>query len=551
MRRRGGNDVRFHSKLMLIICSLLFGVTVILGTMFEQMLAGVLEHEIGTRALHTAKTVAQMSEIKRAFDTEDPAKIINPIVEKIRVDTNAAFITVGNLQSIRYSHPDPEQIGKKMVGGDNEAVFKGQSIISETVGSLGPGLRGKTPIYDEEGKVMGVVSVGFLFEDINETIESYRNRIFVIGIVTLLLGVVATLILSQNVKKAIFGLEPEQIGRLYQENQAVLESIREGIVAVNKDGAITLANQTALHMLGQAKDNDRIMDKQDELVRSLGLHEVIETGKAEFDRETKVDEHILVVNRVPIMDKERHVLGAVASFRNRSELFEVTQELSRVKEYAEVLRSQTHEYSNKLHLISGLIQLESYQEAIETISSELNVHVHNTTFIMQEVPDPLIGGLLLGKLNQANERKMELKIDPESNFRDIPASIDRSQLIVILGNLIDNAMDAVKAPGAFAPEIMIFLLNMEEVLLIEVEDRGPGISEENAERIFELGFSTKQQPNHGYGLHLVKQAVIHVHGNITHTGNPAGGTIFTVTIPKDAYTAERKEAVLDDTGTHY
>lgn len=543
--------MRFHSKLMLIICSLLFGVTAILGTMFEQMLADVLEKEIGTRALHTAKTVAQMSEIKQAFAAEDPAKIINPIVEKIRVSTNASFITVGNLQSIRYSHPDPEQIGKMMVGGDNEAVFQGHSIISETVGSLGPGLRGKTPIYDEQGKVMGVVSVGFLFEDINETIESYRNRIIVIGIVTLLLGVAATLILSQNVKKAIFGLEPEQIGRLYQENQAVLESIREGIVAVNKKGSITLANQTALHMLGQAQEKDSIMEKQDELVRSLGLHEVIETGKAEFDRETNVDEHVLVVNRVPIMDKERHVMGAVASFRNRSELFEVTQELSRVKEYAEVLRSQTHEYSNKLHLISGLIQLESYQEAIETISSELNVHVHNTKFIMQEVPDPLIGGLLLGKLNQANERKVELKIDPESNFRDIPASIDRSQLIVILGNLIDNAMDAVKSPGAFAPEITIFLLNMEEVLLIEVEDRGPGISEENAERIFDLGFSTKSQPNHGYGLHLVKQAVLHVHGNITHTGNPVGGTIFTVTIPKDARTAERKEAVLGDTGISY
>lgn len=526
--------MRFHSKLMLIICSLLFGVTAILGTMFEKMLGDVLEGEIGTRALQTAKTVAQMAEIKQAFNTEDPASIINPIVETIRINTNAAFITVGNLESIRYSHPDPSQIGKKMVGGDNEAVFQGKSIITETIGSLGPGLRGKTPIYDEQGKVMGVVSVGYLFEDINETIESYRNRIIVIGIVTLLLGVAATLILSQNVKKAIFGLEPEQIGRLYQENQAVLESIREGIVAVNKDGTITLANQTAMQMLGQADDKNRIMPNQDELVRSLGLHEVIETGKAEFDRETNVDDHVLVVNRVPIMDKERRVMGAVASFRNRSELFEVTQELSRVKEYAEVLRSQTHEYSNKLHLISGLIQLESYQEAIETISSELNVHVSNTKFIMQEVPDPLIGGLLLGKLNQANERKVELKIDPESNFRDIPASIDRSWLIVILGNLIDNAMDAVKAPGAFAPQLSLFLLHMEDVLLIEVEDRGPGISEEHAERIFELGFSTKPQPNHGYGLHLVKQAVSHVNGNITHTGNPLGGTIFTVTIPKNA-----------------
>lgn len=149
---------------------------------------------------------------------------------------------------------------------------------------------------------------------------------------------------------------------------------------------------------------------------------------------------------------------------------------------------------------------------------------------------------LLGKLNQANERKIELKIDPDSNFRDIPAAIDRAQLIVILGNLLDNAMDAVLSPGAFAQEVTIFLLDMEEVLLIEVEDRGPGISRENAERVFELGFSTKVKPNHVYGLHLVQQAVAKLHGNITHTGNPPGGTIFTVTLPKrSSHVADMKE----------
>ncbi|MGZ0050408.1 ATP-binding protein [Brevibacillus gelatini] len=534
--------MRFHSKLMLIICSLLFGVIVILGTTFEHMLGEALEKEIGTRALHTAKTVAEMKEIKQAFYTDDPAKIINPIAEKIRVSTNAAFITVGNLQGIRYSHPDPDEIGKPMVGGDNEAVFAGNSIISETVGSLGPGLRGKTPIYNDAGQVMGVVSVGFLLEDIDERIEAYRDRIVVVGIVTLLLGVACTMLLARNVKKAIFGLEPARIGRLYQENQAVLESIREGIVAVNETGVITLANQTAQRMLGQEGGSGSLLVRQNELVRSLGLDEVIETGQAEFDRETVVNDQVLIVNRVPIKDAKSQVTGAVASFRHRSELFAVTQELSRVKEYAEALRSQTHEYSNKLHLISGLIQLESYQEAIQFISSELDAHVSHTKFILQEVPDPLLAGLLLGKLNQANERKIELKIDPDSNFRDIPAAIDRAQLIVILGNLLDNAMDAVLSPGAFAQEVTIFLLNMEEVLLIEVEDRGPGISRENAERIFERGFSTKAKPNHGYGLHLVQQAVAKLHGNITHTGNPSGGTIFTVTLPKrSSHVADMKE----------
>lgn len=273
--------MRFHSKLMLIICSLLLGVIVILGITFELMLADALEKEIGRRALDTAKTVAQMEEIKQAFYTEDPAKIINPIAEKIRVSTNAAFITVGNLQGIRYSHPDPDEIGKPMVGGDNETVFEGNSIISETVGSLGPGLRGKTPIYNEAGQVIGVVSVGFLFADINETIEAYRDRIVLVGIITLLLGVVCTMLLARNVKKAIFGLEPASIGRLYQENQAVLESIREGIVAVNETGAITLANQTAQRLLGQKQEKERdcLTEKQDDLVHALGLTEVIETGK--------------------------------------------------------------------------------------------------------------------------------------------------------------------------------------------------------------------------------------------------------------------------------
>ncbi|MED4781445.1 sensor histidine kinase [Brevibacillus choshinensis] len=524
--------MRFHTKLLIMMGSLLLGVIVLLGISFEQMLDGALGKEIGTRALHTAKAIARMPEIKEAFSEPDPAHTINPLVEAIRHDTRAAFITVGNRQGIRYSHPDPEQIGKPMVGGDNEAVFAGQSIISETVGSLGPGLRGKTPIWDDAGNVIGVVSVGFLLEDIQETIEMYRDRIVLIGAVILLLGIIGTLLIARNVKESIFGLEPVQIGRMYQENQAVLESIREGIVAVNTDGAITMANQTAMSLLGPSEKQGLMDGENREWLRSLRLLDVMETGIAEFDQETFVGNMALIVNRVPILDKEGQVMGAVASFRDRSELFRVTQELSRVKEYAEALRSQTHEYSNKLHLISALIQLESYQEAVDFISTEVNVHVSSTQMIMRIVPDPLIGGLLLGKVNLASERKIVLTIDPESHFRDITTAIDRSLLIVILGNLIDNAMDAVCAPDAFAKEITIHLGQMDELLLVEVEDRGPGIPEENADKVYERGFSTKPLQNHGYGLYLVKEAVEQLHGTITHAGNPQGGTIFTVMLPQ-------------------
>lgn len=534
--------MRFHTKLMLMMGALLVCVIALLGISFEQMLDGALRKEIGTRALNTAKTIARMPEIKQAFSEPDPARLINPLMETIRLDTGAAFITVGNRQGIRYSHPDPEQIGKPMVGGDNEAVFAGHSIISETVGSLGPGLRGKTPIRDDHGNVIGVVSVGYLLEDIQETIELYRDRIIAIGAGILLLGMVGTLLLARNVKEAIFGLEPAQIGRMYQENQAVLSSIREGIVAVNTDGQITLANPTALELLGQTDSLERATEGEHAtLVRSLRLKEVMETARAEFDQETFVGGKALVVNRVPILDKERRVMGAVASFRDRSELFRVTEELSRTKEYAEALRSQTHEYSNKLHLISALIQLESYQEAIELISAETNVHVKGAHLIMRNVPDPLIGGLLLGKVNQANERKISMVIEPESQLPVLPPTVDRTLLIVILGNLIDNAMEAVCDSQAHAREISVFLGQLGEWLIVEVEDRGPGIPEDHAELVFDRGFSTKKEHDHGYGLYLVKEAVEQLHGTVTHTGNPQGGTVFTVTIPMEEYSPAEQE----------
>lgn len=531
--------MRFQSKLILVICTLLLCVIAILGCSFEYMLANALKKEIGTRALHVAETVAAMPEIKRAFSDSVPSRTIAPLAEKIRRETHADFVTVGNREGIRYSHPIPERIGKKMQGGDNQPVFAGQSIVSETTGSLGPALRGKAPIFNEAGQVIGVVSVGFLLEDVQKTIHSYRDKIFAIGLIALALGVIGTLWIARSVKQAIFGLEPSQIGQLYQEKQAILESIREGIVAVNASGTITMANQTALQLLGLDSSKEITGKPADEILDSFRLLEVLKAGRAIVDQETWMAGHVLVVNCVPILDAHNQIVGAVASFRDKSELYRVIEELSRVKEYAEALRAQTHEYSNKLYLISGLIQLESYREAIEFITRETDVHVNHTRFIMREIPDPIIGGLLLGKLNRASELKVKLEIDRESSFRDIPAWIDRHHLITIMGNLVDNALEAVLAPGAFAREVNVFLTDIGEVLLFEVEDRGPGIPDEHAARLFELGFSTKAQKNHGFGLALVKQAVEQLNGHVSHTPNPDGGTIFTVVIPKEADAARR------------
>jgi two-component system CitB family sensor kinase len=526
--------MRLQTKMILLICSLLFLIIVVLGFFFQHMLATTLKEHIGTRALKLAQTVASIPEIKEAFYEPEPWITIQPMVEKIRVKTDAEFIVIGNKDGIRYSHPVPERIGKNMVGGDNGPVLEGKSIISEAVGTLGLSLRGKTPILDDQDRVIGIVSVGFLIEDINEAAIIYRNKIILLGTIVLIIGMIGAILIAHGVKRAILGLEPEEIGALYQEKRAILESIREGIIAVNTEGLVTMANQTAAKLL-DLPDGTNITGRSIfDILPTSRLLEVIKSGQAEFDQEMLVKDNVVVVSRVPIFDHRHRVIGAVSSFRNKSELYRISEELSQVKRYAEFLRAQTHEYSNKLYMISGLIQLESYQEAIEVITHESDVHQNLIHFIMKEIPDPIIGGLLIGKFNRAKELKVQFEIDHDSSFHDIPETMDRNRLVTIIGNLIDNAMEAVLDSNAHDKKVQVFLTDLGEDLIIEVEDTGIGIPEEFGNQIFEVGFSTKDQNNNrGFGLALVKQAADQLNGYITYNNNHFRGTHFTVAIPKE------------------
>jgi two-component system CitB family sensor kinase len=524
--------VRFQLKLIVFIGSLLFCVIGGLVASFQYMAATTLQHEIGERALKIAETVAMIPDIRKAFSVPDPTRIIQPIAEAIRKATGAEFVVVGNREGIRYSHPVPDRIGKEMVGGNISKVLAGQSIIEQAVGTLGPSLRGKTPIYNEQEKIVGLVSVGFLTNEVDSTIAMYRDRIVIMGILALVIGMVGTLAISRQVKQAILGLEPEEIGRLYQEERAVLESIREGIVAIDAQGIVTTVNQTAYKMLGWSDLVDLIGQRIDQIDPHHLMLKVLRSGTPEFDQQMMIVDQVVIANVLPVFDSRGHLLGAVSSFRYKSELNRLIEELSQVREYAEALRAQTHEYSNKLYMISGLIQLESYQEAIELITHESGVQQNLIHFIMNEIPDPMIGGLLIGKYNRASELKVDLEINRESSLRDLPAALSRDLLATIIGNLIDNAFEAVLSTMVTDKLISLFITDIGKDIIIEVEDHGNGIPTEYMNRIFERGFSTKSAKNRGFGLALVKHGINQLRGNITFTSSPQGGTIFTVMIPK-------------------
>jgi two-component system CitB family sensor kinase len=523
--------VKLSTKLVVLICGLLFLIILVLAYSFQQMWSSSLKDHIGSKALHLAITIASIPELQDAFGEPEPWLTIQPLVETIRKQTDAEFIVVGNRDGIRYSHPIPARIGYPMVGGDNEPVFRGESIISEARGTLGLSLRGKTPVYSDQGEIIGVVSVGFLIEDINDTAVRYRNYILLVATSVLLAGALGAVFIARNVKRSIQGLEPEEISRLYQEKEAILESIHEGIIAVNRKGAVTLMNQQAMDLIG-ARDKSEVIGRHIlELVPESTLPEVIESGQAQIDQEAIVGEHVVIANRLPVHNQTGSVTGAVSSFRNKSELYLLTQQLSQLKQYADGLRAQTHEFSNKLYTISGLIQLESYQEALDFINSESISQRDRLHLILNAVPDPILGGLLLGKMNRAQELKVDLRLDPDSTFQDIPEDLDRNLLVTIVGNLIDNAMEAVLSNRA-EKIVTVLLTDLGNDLIIEIEDNGPGVSPSDAERMFEVGYSSKQGNHRGFGLALVKKAIQQLSGSIEYEPIKQRGARFTVALPK-------------------
>lgn len=525
--------MRLQTKLMAGIFVLVILIGLGFEATFKEMMEDNLKESKGHQALAIAKAVANMPEIQKAFLLPQPSTVIQPIAEQIRKQVDAEFIVVGNRQEIRYSHPNAKRIGKKMMGGDNKAVFKGKAIISESVGTLGPSLRGKAPILNDKNEVIGVVSVGFLQIDIQKEIKRLQGKIFLYTSLLLVGGLVAAILISFNIKKAIFGLEPREIAWMYQEKHAILESIHEGIIAIDADGDITVVNETAHKILGVPNDILLRGKPIEDVIKHTHLLQVVQTGLAEYDREFLIEGEVFVVNRIPIFDKRQQVIGAVASLRKKSELSKITQELSNVKAYAEGLRAQTHEYSNKLYTLLGLIQLGSNQEAIDFISKEVNVTQGFLHFITQEIGDPILAGFILGKVSLAHEMRIEFEINPESSFVDIPRSINRDSIVTIVGNLINNAFDAVKENIDREKKVTLFLTDLGRDLIIEVEDNGNGISTENEERIFQRGFSTKGgQSNAGIGLSLVQESLEGLDGYLTLSSEEGVGTVFTVVIPK-------------------
>ena len=528
--------------LMMGLLILLVGATGFIG---NQVVTGILNEYIGRAALNVSKTVSLTGVVQQGLK-QLQSQEIQQYAERVRQATGASFVVVGDHEGKRYSHPVPERIGKYMVGGDNEqALVHGQSYISRAVGTLGPSLRGKVPIFSSAGKIIGVVSVGYLIETMRDVIQPYQQRLLLWIFGLFGVGALGTWLIAREVKRSIFGLEPYEIAGLYRERTALLESIREGIIAINEKGEVTVMNQQAAQILGFTPE-EALGKPIEMMLPETRMLEVLKTGKGEHDQEMLIQEEEVIVNRVPILEQE-HVSGVVSSFRRAQDIDRLVQELTSIREYSQALRAQTHEYSNKLHTLAGLIQIGATKEALELIGRESSGYNALLRQLSDQIQDPFLSAIIVGKYHRAMELKTQLELDPESWMSNIGHSSRSEKIVTILGNLIENALEA-SASEEGQKKVSLSMTDVGNELIFEVEDSGSGISEEQQKTIFDEGFSTKTGTGRGIGLQLVQKNLIQLDGHLTIGESSLGGARFTAYIPKTIINGESNEHPGPDRG---
>ena len=388
-------------------------------------------------------------------------------------------------------------------------------------------------VKNDRGEVIGYIVTGYSDEIVNNsTIDSVLFLLLMTGL-GLVVGIWGAIYLAKRIKKVLFGYEPEEIARLLRERDILINSVREGIVNVNSLGRITLVNSEAKLLLQQSgiKNVNEVIGKDaSDVLKHLPLNDIIKEGKTLVDASVKMGNTVFIVTAVPLLLEDKNIVGAVLTFRKKSVVEEMANQLTGFKNYATALRAQTHEFMNKMHVIMGLIDMKAYDE-LKNFTQEIAYNRQSeVSYIVTRLKDITLSGFILGKISRSRELDIDFSLTEESELHgelDVPSVHD---IVLIAGNIIENAFDALKN---FDGEriVNLSILDFDREIVIVVEDSGPGMDENTRKHIFQRGFSSKCESGHGFGLYLVKQSIDSLNGSVTVESALGEGTTFTVRLP--------------------
>ncbi|GIF06636.1 histidine kinase [Actinoplanes siamensis] len=463
-----------------------------------------------------AETIAHSPEVVAALRSADPTSVLQPYAETTRLATGTDFIVVMAPDRTRYTHPNTRLIGQPFAGTVAGALAGGV-VVEEYRGSLGDSWRTVVPIRARSGAIVGLVSVGIRSATINRSLQAQVPAVASGTAAALLLAATGAWVLSRRLRRQTHGLGPAEMTRMYEYYDAVLHSVREGLVVAGRDGTIELINDEARRLLDLDTDPPRLPGEVADLIAA---------------RRTTVDEPIVAGDRILVAS---HLMtadsqGSVLTLRDHTELRQLTGELDSVRGLTEALRAQAHEAANRLHTVLTLVELGQPEEAIRLGTEELALAQQLTDEVVGAVREPALAALLLGKSAQAAERGVELTVDPASQVNGSP--LPARDLLTVVGNLVDNALEAVAGVEPGAPRRVRVLVRQEEgTVVVEVGDTGPGLTPQQADAAFRRGWSTKPGPGRGVGLSLVRQITQRHGGGYAIDSAPGHGAVLTVRIP--------------------
>lgn len=472
-----------------------------------------------------ARTLAEQPAVRDTMRQSDPSRTLQPLVEQVRASTDVAFITVMSPEGIRYTHPNADRIGEPFVGNVDEAPGEGEVFTETYTGTLGPSVRAVVPVLDDGGHVRGYVAVGIALRVLSAQLREQVLALAAAAGGALLLGGALTHVVGARLRKHTHGLRPDELSRMYGHHDAILHAVREGLLLVSPSGTVTLCNDGAAALLG--RDPDVI---QGSAVTELGLPEQLaDTLGASGDVRDELhvtDDRVLLVSVSRVRSGKRD-LGTVATLRDHTDLQQLSGQLDSMRGFTDSLRAQAHESANRLHTVVSLVELGRPEEAVAFATSELELAQALTDQVVGSVGESVLAAVLLGKSAEAAERGVEVALGADSGVdEEAIAELDGRDLVTVVGNLVDNAVEAVlDAPD---PRVEVTARSGEQELYIRVADNGPGLDADRADAVFRRGWSTKDGER-GLGLALVGRSVRRSGGRIEV--RTERGAVFEVRIP--------------------
>ncbi|MBM6620529.1 sensor histidine kinase [Micrococcaceae bacterium RIT802] len=524
-RRRFTLSGQFLALQLLIVLAVLVGVLFISLAQSER----TFERMESRRALSAAETLAAMPIVRSLLPDAAPklGSSLPAAAESVRSVSGASLAQLALGDGTIVASSDPGQLGESLQLGRSDVMDGRAWTGSVTANSLRT-LVAHVPVLDDSGKLVGVAVIGRTYPSLWERLGGTVPNLLIYLGVSLAVGTVGSLLLSRRVKHQTLGMEPDEIAGLVEHREAILHGVKEGVVAIDPRDRITLVNDAALELLGWPAHSEGL--PLDDLGISDALRAALTRGPAQMDQLLLVGERLVVLNRRPMQSRGRAV-GWVTTLRDRTELSTLESELGATRTTTDTLRAQTHEFANQLHTISGLLQLGEYDEALGFVDGVSFSRTQLVDDVTQGIADPAIAALVIAKSSLAGERGVSIHLAPGCTLGKVDEVLSRD-LVTVVGNLVDNALDAVA--GLPDGTVELGLADDDNLVIVTVRDSGPGVEASGRDRIFEQGYSSKasvSSAGRGFGLALTR-LVCERRGGSASVHND-GGAVFTAVLPRE------------------